>query len=131
MPSLAQDQDGDIRRRHHLDLFDNFLPRSASANHLADFPKRFSFSIKPRGGHDLELIRPGDPASVPISSSQDALAILPEARQCLSSCTIASRIAFSNYASSKGLVKNSNAPALIARTDVGMSPWPVRKIVGI
>src|SRR5260370_1382017 len=42
-----------------------------------------------------------------------------------------SRIAFSRSSSANGFVRNSSAPALIARTDVGMSPWPVRKMIGI
>src|SRR5262249_24721303 len=41
-------------------------------------------------------------------------------------CTAASRDSSSN-----GLVKNSRAPDFIARTDIGMSPYPVRKMIGI
>ena len=44
---------------------------------------------------------------------------------------IALRMASNRYSSSKGLVKNSKAPALIACTLIGMSPWPVMKIMGI
>ena len=40
-------------------------------------------------------------------------------------------IAAIKSASAYGFVKNSSAPALIARTDVGMSPWPVRKMIEV
>src|SRR6267142_1486660 len=40
-------------------------------------------------------------------------------------------IAAIKSASAYGLVKNSSAPALMARTDVGMSPWPVRKMIDV
>jgi len=33
--------------------------------------------------------------------------------------------------SRKGLVRNSTAPAFIALTDIGMSPWPVMNMTGI
>ena len=33
--------------------------------------------------------------------------------------------------SRKGLVRNSTAPAFMARTLIGMSPWPVMKMMGI
>ena len=44
-----------------------------------------------------------------------------------SPCSIAAIKSSSAY----GFVKNSSAPALIARTDVGMSPWPVRKMIDV
>ncbi len=39
-------------------------------------------------------------------------------------------IALSKSSASNGFVKNSIAPALIAFTDIGMLPWPVRKMIG-
>src|SRR5437870_1794409 len=36
-----------------------------------------------------------------------------------------------NFWPLNGLVKNSTAPAFIAWTDIGMSPWPVTKTIGI
>ena len=39
-------------------------------------------------------------------------------------------IASSSSWSWNGLGRNSMAPALIARTDIGMSPWPVMKTTG-
>src|ERR1700722_2088143 len=47
------------------------------------------------------------------------------------SYSIACRIASNRSSSSNGLVRNSTAPAFIARTDVGTSAWPVMKITGI
>ena len=35
-----------------------------------------------------------------------------------------------NSWSRNGLVRNSTAPAFIARTDMGISPWPVMKTMG-
>src|SRR6267143_3695756 len=49
----------------------------------------------------------------------------------LGSCAMPFRIAFRRASSSNGFVRNSSAPALIAFTEVGMSPWPVRKMIGI
>src|SRR5258705_8162540 len=43
---------------------------------------------------------------------------------------MALRIALSNTSSLNGLVRNSTAPAFIARTVIGMSPWPVMKMIG-
>src|SRR2546428_4878996 len=53
------------------------------------------------------------------------------AARALRSWAMPSRIAFSRSSSANGFVRNPSAPALIARTDVGMSPWPVRKMIGI
>src|SRR5437764_11695903 len=39
-------------------------------------------------------------------------------------------IASSKSWSRKGLVRNSIAPSFIALTDIGMSPYPVRKMIG-
>src|SRR5258706_1200529 len=44
---------------------------------------------------------------------------------------MALRIALSSVSSSNGLVKNSTAPAFMARTVIGTSPWPVMKMIGI
>jgi len=44
--------------------------------------------------------------------------------------SMASRIAFSSSSSAKGLIRNSTAPAFIARTVIGTSPWPVMKMIG-
>src|SRR5208337_1833839 len=45
--------------------------------------------------------------------------------------SIACRIASNRSWSSNGFVRNSTAPAFIARTDVGTSPWPVTNTMGI
>src|SRR6266478_6421433 len=60
-----------------------------------------------------------DPPSVPISSSQHALANLPLDRQFLSSRAIASRIASSKYSSSKGPSKGNGAKISIAFVEDG------------
>src|ERR1051326_3007351 len=44
---------------------------------------------------------------------------------------MACRIALNSTSSSKGLVKNSTAPAFIALTVMGTSPWPVIKMIGM
>jgi hypothetical protein len=44
--SLAQDQDGGISRRHHLDLFDDLPPRSALTNDFAECPRRFPVYVE-------------------------------------------------------------------------------------
>src|SRR5258706_545791 len=44
---------------------------------------------------------------------------------------MAFRIALSSVSSSNGLVKNSTAPAFMARTVIGTSPWPVMKMIGM
>src|SRR5256886_6474072 len=44
--------------------------------------------------------------------------------------SIAFRMASSRSWSRNGFVRNSTAPAFMARTDMGMSPWPVRKMIG-
>src|SRR5467141_2726361 len=52
-------------------------------------------------------------------------------RRAARSRVMASRIAVKRSSSPKGFVRNSTAPAFIARTDVGTSPWPVMKMIGI
>jgi len=47
-----------------------------------------------------------------------------------SSRSIAAWTAASSWPSSKGLVRKSTAPAFIARTLVGTSPWPEMKTTG-
>ena len=44
--------------------------------------------------------------------------------------SIAARIAATSTFAGTGLVRKSVAPALIARTDIGMSPWPVTNTIG-
>src|SRR5258706_13750193 len=44
---------------------------------------------------------------------------------------MALRIALSSVSSSNGLVRNSTAPAFMARTVIGTSPWPVMKMIGM
>src|SRR5690348_14915650 len=44
---------------------------------------------------------------------------------------MACRMASSSTSSPNGLVKNSTAPAFIAWTDIGTSPWPVMKMIGM
>src|SRR3954470_23430210 len=44
---------------------------------------------------------------------------------------MALRMALSSVSSSNGLVKNSTAPAFMARTVIGTSPWPVMKMIGM
>ena len=44
---------------------------------------------------------------------------------------MAPRMASSSSSSLKGFVRNSTAPAFIARTVIGTSPWPVMKMIGI
>jgi hypothetical protein len=55
---LAQDQDGRIRRGHHLDLFDDLPPRSALTNNFAKCSNGFPVSVEARRGHNRGLIRP-------------------------------------------------------------------------
>src|SRR5689334_2222260 len=43
---------------------------------------------------------------------------------------MAPRMAPSSCCGRNGFVRNSTAPAFIARTDIGISPWPVRKMIG-
>ena len=44
---------------------------------------------------------------------------------------MACRIAFNSTSSPNGLVKNSTAPAFMAWTVMGTSPWPVMKMIGM
>src|SRR5712664_793727 len=44
---------------------------------------------------------------------------------------MACRMALNNASSSIGFVRNSTAPAFIAWTVIGISPWPVMKIIGM
>ena len=45
--------------------------------------------------------------------------------------SMACRMALNNASSSIGFVKNSTAPAFIAWTVIGTSPWPVMKMIGM
>jgi hypothetical protein len=44
---------------------------------------------------------------------------------------MAARMAFTSTSSLNGLVRNSTAPAFIARTLIGTSPYPVMKMIGM
>ena len=50
--------------------------------------------------------------------------------RCCGVAANARSIAESRSFESTGLVRKSTAPAFIARTDIGMSPCPVRKTIG-
>jgi len=45
--------------------------------------------------------------------------------------SMALAMAFNSTSSLNGFVRNSRAPAFIACTDIGTSPWPVMKIIGM
>jgi hypothetical protein len=51
-------------------------------------------------------------------------------RRIMRSLAIARPMAASRSCSLTGLVRKSTAPAFIARTLLGTSPWPLRKTMG-
>ena len=70
-------------------------------------------------------------ALVPTISSKLCVPVSSFGCRALRSRAIACWIARSRSSRLTGLVRNSSAPAFMARTDVGISPWPVIKIIGI
>src|SRR5215510_778458 len=75
--------------------------------------------------HDLAFTRRQRRIAVPQRSH---IGVETEAARLRS---MAPRIAFNSSSSLNGFVRNSTAPAFIAWTVIGTSPWPVMKMIGM